>query len=145
METTSTEVMSIWHRNDIEKSTWRSHRYFVDFESRIHVELMWIEFPRGFAVQNECNFNELSTWNFDVKLMANGWRYVYCDLAGKHIIARKWGKNFAPLPQKARFPNSHWGNTVLQKTPPPSPHLSWNKTHQIFIDKIKTNRSSRTF
>ena len=40
METVSTEVTSIWRQNDIEKSTWRTHRYFVDFESRIHVESM---------------------------------------------------------------------------------------------------------
>ena len=39
METASTEVTSIWRRNDIEKSTWRAHRYFVNFENRIHVEI----------------------------------------------------------------------------------------------------------
>ena len=39
METATTEVTSIWRRNDIENSTWRTHRYFVDFESRIHVEI----------------------------------------------------------------------------------------------------------
>ena len=38
IETTNTEVTSIRRRNDIEKSTWRTHRYCVDFESRIHVE-----------------------------------------------------------------------------------------------------------
>ena len=36
METASTEVMSIWRQNDTEKPTWRTHRYFVDFESRTH-------------------------------------------------------------------------------------------------------------
>ena len=40
MEKASTEVTSIRHGKDIEKFTWRIHRYFVDFESRIHVELM---------------------------------------------------------------------------------------------------------
>ena len=39
METASTEVTSIRYRNDMEKSTWRTDRYFVDFESRIHVEI----------------------------------------------------------------------------------------------------------
>ena len=34
METASTEVTSIRRRNDIEKSTWRSNRYLVDFESK---------------------------------------------------------------------------------------------------------------
>ena len=36
METASTEVMSIRSRNNVEKSR---HRYLVDFESRIHVEI----------------------------------------------------------------------------------------------------------
>ena len=40
METASTENMSIRHRNNAEKSTWRTRGYFVDFESRIHVESM---------------------------------------------------------------------------------------------------------
>ena len=39
METASTEVMSIRSRNNVEKSTWKTHRYLVDFESRIHVEI----------------------------------------------------------------------------------------------------------
>ena len=39
IETAGTEVMSIRRRNDIEKSTWKTHRYFVDFESRIHVKI----------------------------------------------------------------------------------------------------------
>ena len=40
IETVSTENMSIRHRNNAEKSTWRTRRYFVDFESRLHVESM---------------------------------------------------------------------------------------------------------
>ena len=39
METASTEVTSIRRRNDIGKSMWRTHQYFADFESRIHVEI----------------------------------------------------------------------------------------------------------
>ena len=38
-QTTSLEGTSIRHRNDIEKSTWRTHRHFIDFESRIDVDL----------------------------------------------------------------------------------------------------------
>ena len=38
METASTEVTSMQRRSDIEKFTWRTHQYFVDFESRINVE-----------------------------------------------------------------------------------------------------------
>ena len=58
METASTEVMSIWRRNDIEKSTWRTHRYFVDFEIRIHVEI---------STSNRChNFHVDSPFKIDV-------------------------------------------------------------------------------
>ena len=39
METASTEVTSIQHQNDIEKPTTKTYRYFVDFESRIPVEI----------------------------------------------------------------------------------------------------------
>ena len=38
-ETASKAVTSIRHQNDIEKSTWKTHRYVVNFESRIHVEI----------------------------------------------------------------------------------------------------------
>ena len=58
METASTEVTSIWRRNDIEKSTWRTHRYFVDFESRIHVKI---------STSNRChNFHVNSPFKIDV-------------------------------------------------------------------------------
>ena len=39
METANTEVWSIRCGNKVEKSTWRTHLYFVDFESRIHIEI----------------------------------------------------------------------------------------------------------
>ena len=39
METASKAVTPIRHRNNIENSTWRTDQYFVDFESRIHVEI----------------------------------------------------------------------------------------------------------
>ena len=60
METASTEVTSIWRRNDIEKSTWKTHRYFVDFESRIHVEI---------STSNRChNFNV--DWPFKIDVIS---------------------------------------------------------------------------
>ena len=47
METASTEVTSIRHRNNMEKSTWRIHQYYADFESRIHVEIStWIRLSK---------------------------------------------------------------------------------------------------
>ena len=51
----SLEVTSIRHRNDIEKFTLRTQRYFIDFESR----------------------SEVSTYNFDVDWMVNPPRYVH--------------------------------------------------------------------
>ena len=67
METASTEVTSIWRRNDIEKSTWRTHRYFVDFESRIHVEI---------SASNRChNFHVNSSVKMDVISMKNRWTF----------------------------------------------------------------------
>ena len=74
METASTEVTSIRRRNNVEKSTWKTHRYFVDFESRIHVEI---------STSNRCqNFDVDSPFKIDVILTnfprgistSNGWR-----------------------------------------------------------------------
>ena len=58
METTSTEITSIRRQNSIEKSTWGTHRYFVDFESRIHIEM---------STSNRChNFHVDSPFKTDV-------------------------------------------------------------------------------
>ena len=58
METASTEVTSIRYRNNVEKSTLRTHRYFVDFKSRIHV---------GISTSNRChNFHVDSPFKIDV-------------------------------------------------------------------------------
>ena len=58
METASIEVTSILRRNDIEKHTWRTHWYFIDFESRIHVEI---------STSNRChNFHVDSPFKIDV-------------------------------------------------------------------------------
>ena len=65
--------MSIRHRKDIEKPTWKTHQYFVEFENRINFEI---------STLNRCyNFhksmNELSTKNFDVESMTNRRRCVH--------------------------------------------------------------------
>ena len=39
METASTTFAPIRRRNDIEKFTWITRRYFVNIKSRIHVEI----------------------------------------------------------------------------------------------------------
>ena len=36
-------------------------------------------------------------------------------------------------------------NTELQQTFPPSPHLTWNKTHKIFIDKLRWTGQTAPF
>ena len=60
METASSEVTSIRRRNDIEKSTRMTHRYFFDFESQIHVEI---------STSNWCsNFHLDSPFKTDVIL-----------------------------------------------------------------------------
>ena len=75
MVTAGKAVTSIRLRNDIEKSTWRTHRYFVYFESRIHVEISTSNrchnFHVGFYFQNRWNLDEQSMWNIDNEPMAN--------------------------------------------------------------------------
>ena len=61
METTSTEIMSIRRRNDIEKSTWRTHQYFVDFESRIHVEISKSNRYHNFHLDSSFKIDMIST------------------------------------------------------------------------------------
>ena len=74
METASTEVTSIWRRNDIEKSTWRTHRYFVDFESRIHVEISTSNRCHNFHVDSPFKIDLIST-NFPRGIStSNRWR-----------------------------------------------------------------------
>ena len=61
METASTEVTSIRRRNDIEISTWRTHRYFVDFESQIHVEISMSNQCHNFYVDLPLKIDVIST------------------------------------------------------------------------------------
>ena len=76
-ETASTAILSIPLQNDTEKSTWRSQRYLVDFQSRIHVEISTLNrchnfhldlpfkideilanFPRGISTSNRRRIDE---------------------------------------------------------------------------------------
>ena len=53
MDAASTEVMSIRRRNDIENSTWASHRLkFTGFESRIHVDISTLNRFHDFLVDS---------------------------------------------------------------------------------------------
>ena len=74
METASTEVTSIRCRNDIEKSTWRTHRYFIDFESGIHVEISTSNRCHNVLVDSPFKINVIST-NFPLEIStSNRWR-----------------------------------------------------------------------
>ena len=74
MEITSKEVTSIKRGNDIEKSTWRTHRYFVDFESGILVEISTSNWCHNFHVDSPFKIDEIST-NFPRRILtSNRWR-----------------------------------------------------------------------
>ena len=61
METASKAVTSIRRRSVIEKSTWKTHRCFVDFESRIHVEISKSNRCHNFYVDLPFKIDEIST------------------------------------------------------------------------------------
>ena len=74
METASTEVKSILRRNKAEKSTWKTHRYFVDFESRFHVEISTSNRCHNFPVDSPFKIDVIST-NFPRGIStSNRWR-----------------------------------------------------------------------
>ena len=60
-ETATKTGMSIRHQNDIEKSTCKTHLYFVDFESRIHVEVSMSNQCHNFHVNSPFKIDEIST------------------------------------------------------------------------------------
>ena len=61
METASKKVTAIRRRSDIEKSTWKTHPYFVDFESRIHVEISTSNLCHNFHVDSLFKIDVVST------------------------------------------------------------------------------------
>ena len=97
MERASTEVTSIWRRNDIEKSTWRTHQYFVDFESRIQVEISTLNWCHNFKVDSSFKIIVIST-NFPRGIsMSNRWRIdedVSIGLCHAYIIDYRTKENF---------------------------------------------------
>ena len=74
METASTEVTLISRRNDIEKSTWRTHRYFIDFESQIHVEISTSNRCHNFHVDSPFKIDVISTNFLRGISTSNRWR-----------------------------------------------------------------------
>ena len=101
METASTEVTSIRRQNDIEKSKWNNHWYFIGFESRIHVEISSSNWYHNFNVDSPFKIDVISTnfpsgisplnqWRIN-KDVSNGillWTYVISDLNGEKFLER---------------------------------------------------------
>ena len=93
METAHTEVTSIWRRNDIEKSTWRTHRYFVNFKGRrIHVKISTSNRRHKFYVDSPIKINEIST-NFPRGMLTmNRWRIdedVSIEMGGLDLVDQR--------------------------------------------------------
>ena len=74
METGSTAVALIRLWNDIKKSMWRTHRYFVDFESWIHVKISPSNRCHNFHKDLSFKINRILT-NFPREIStSNRWR-----------------------------------------------------------------------
>ena len=74
METATTEVMSNRRRNDIEKSNWRTHQYFVSFKSWFHVEISTSNWCHNFYVDSLFKIDVISK-NFPrANWKSNRWR-----------------------------------------------------------------------
>ena len=71
--TASIAVTLIQRRNEKEKSTWRTPRYFVNFESRIQVEISMSNRCYNFHLDSPFKIDEIST-NFSHGIsMSNRW------------------------------------------------------------------------
>ena len=94
IETASTKVTSIRRRNDKEKSTWRTQQYFVDFESRIHVEIPTSNRCHNFHVDLPFKIDVISTklprgistlnrWRMNEDVSIGSWQvfsfYFHCS------------------------------------------------------------------
>ena len=93
MKTASTEVTSIRRRNNVKKSTWRTHLYFVDFESRIHVEISTSNRCHNFHVDS---IDVIST-NFPCEIStSNRWRIDEDVSIGWSSSPRRFRSNILP-------------------------------------------------
>ena len=66
--------MSIQHRNNIEKKRGKTHRYYIDFESRINIELSTSNQCQCFDMDSLFIIDEISTNFRYVILMLNLWQ-----------------------------------------------------------------------
>ena len=80
MKIASTEVTQIRRRNDIEKSTCRTHRYFVDFACQIHVEILTSNWCHNFHVGSPYKINVISA-NFPRGISTSNRREINKDVS----------------------------------------------------------------
>ena len=127
METVSTEVTSIWRRNNIEKSTWRTHRYFVDFESRIHVkistsnrchnfhvnspfkiDLISTNFPRGVSTSSRWRIDkDVSIGLFSTSITVFYWNNKYLKILNGNVHGTSTGHSC--VMSQAQNDGTFWG------------------------------------
>ena len=89
METARTEVTLIRQRNNTEKYTWRTHRHFVEFISRIQVETSTLNRCHNFHVDSPFKIDEIST-NFPPGIStSNRWRINEDISIGLWMISMK--------------------------------------------------------
>ena len=73
MDTARIEVMLILRQHDIQKSTWRTHSYLVDFESRINLKISASNQCHNFHMDLPVKIDEIST-NFPREILtSNRW------------------------------------------------------------------------
>ena len=103
METASTDVTSIWRG----ESTWRTHRYFIDFESRIHAIISMSNRCHNFPADSFFKIDVIST-NFPHRTStSNRWRINENVSIGIFLVSSP------PSLTTIRFPHSSSMNTNL--------------------------------
>ena len=69
----SLEVISVWHRNNIKKTTWKNRWFFIGFDSRIDIELSTWNRCHLFEVDSAFIIAEILTNFLRGIPMWNGW------------------------------------------------------------------------
>lgn len=65
-QTTSLDVVSIRCQNNMDKSTWRNGRYFIEFEIQVDV---------GLSTWNQCHLFDVNSF-FIIDEISTNFRYV---------------------------------------------------------------------
>ena len=101
-QTTSLEVTSIWYRNNIQNSTWRTHRYFIDLESHLfHVDSPFIideistNFRRGISMYNWRWINEDVPIGRDIQIF--NFVVLSVVIATHNVLSPRISKTFLPI------------------------------------------------